>query len=121
MKTNSKSTKFTNLENLLSEILYKDTEAVLLETLKSFLKFKLDLEEIEANNFISQLKKLYPNSHQYTLEQILSSIKTNSLNIQNPFEDNILSDISHKKPSNDFDKSNTMYYIEIKYLNGFSK
>ena len=113
MKTIAKSTKYTNLDNLISEVLYKDTETVLMETLKSFLQFKLDLEIFEANKFTSHLKKSFPDLKKFTLKQILNSIKnTNSLDSSNPFENNILSDFPKIKALNDFDKSYMIYYID---------
>ena len=108
MKTNANSTKHANLEGLLSEILFKETEIVQNETLKSFLKFKLDLEEHEANKFISHVKKINPNSssNQFSLKNIISAIKSDAyLEASNPFENNIFSEIS-KKRSFDFDMSN---------------
>ena len=112
MRTFAKTTKFTNLENLFSEILYKETEAVVIETLKSFLKFKLDLEEFEANKFTSHLKKISPNSSHFTIKQLISSIKNvNSFDSSNPFENNILSDFPKVKSLNDFDKSKIFFYL----------
>lgn len=106
MKSNAKSTKFSNLENLISEVLYKDFEIVNTETLKSFLKFKLDLEESETNKFITHVKKSVPNASQYTLKQIITAIKNDgNQEALNPFENNIFSEISKKKSYPEFDIS----------------
>ena len=106
MRTNAKTTKYSNLENLISEVLFKDGEVVQNETLKSFLKFKLDLEEYETNKFISHLKKIYPNvNNQYTIKQLIASIKNEGgLDFPNPFENNIFSEMTRKK-SFEYDSS----------------
>ena len=99
MRTNAKTTKHSNLETLITEVLFKDGDTVQNETLKSFLKFKLDLEEYEANKYISHLKKIYPNvNNQYTIKQLIASIKNEAgLEFPNPFENNIFSEMTRKK------------------------
>jgi|LauGreDrversion4_2_1035121.scaffolds.fasta_scaffold637407_1 hypothetical protein len=106
MRNSAKTLKYSTLETLFTEVLFRDNENVQNETLKSFLKFKLDLEEYEANKFLSHLKKVNPSaSNQITMKQILSAIKQEGGNESiNPFENNIFSDFSRKK-SLDFDLS----------------
>lgn len=106
LKTNAKSTKFSNVESLLSEVLFKESDSVNTETLRSFLKFKLDLEEYETNKFLSHIKKTVPSSgNQHTLKQVLLAIKNDGSveNTTNPFENNILSEFAKSKSYNEFD------------------
>ena len=107
MKANAKSTKFSNLESLISEVLYKDVDIINLETLKSFLKFKLDLEDYETNKFIIHIKKITQNSNnQYTLKQIIYAVKNDgNLEATNPFENNIFSEMSKRKNYSEIDMS----------------
>jgi hypothetical protein len=111
MKSNAKSTKYSNIESLLAEVLFREVDQVNHETLRSFLKFKLELEEFEANKFLTHLNKVVPSkNNQYTLKQVLLAVKndgSNSLEMTgNPFENNILSDFSKKKSYSEFDMSN---------------
>lgn len=107
MKSNAKLSTHSNLESLFAEVLFKDVETVSTATLKSFLKFKLDLEESEANKFVSQVKNVNPNSKDiYTFKQVTSCLKENSMETTNPFENNILSDFSKKKSYVEIDQSN---------------
>jgi len=112
MRTNSKSSKFPNLEKLVSELLFKDIETASLETIKSFLKFKLDLDEQEASKFITHMKKINPNaSNQFNCKHLLSAIKSESnFESANPFENNILTDFSKKK-SYDVDMNKVSEWI----------
>jgi hypothetical protein len=99
MRNSAKALKFSTLETLFTDVQN--------ETLKSFLKFKLDLEEYEANKFLSHLKKVSPSaSNQITLKHVLSAVKQEvGMESINPFENNIFSEVSRKK-SLDFDISN---------------
>lgn len=107
MRNSAKALKFSTLETLFTEVLFRETDNVQNETLKSFLKFKLDLEEYEANKFLSHLKKVSPSaSNQITLKHVLSAVKQEvGMESINPFENNIFSEVSRKK-SLDFDISN---------------
>jgi len=112
MKSFAKSSKYNSLENLFAEVLFKEVETVQIETLKSFLKFKLDLDESETNRFVSHVKKFNSSSKElFTLKQITLCLKSeNSFDLTNPFENNILSDFSKKKSYIEFD-------LSILYLN----
>ncbi len=99
MRNGAKALKYSTLETLFTEVLFRDNDNVQNDTLKSFLKFKLDLEEYEANKFLSHLKKVNPSaSNQITMKQILSAIKQEGgVESINPFENNIFSEFSRKK------------------------
>ena len=107
MRSVAKTTKSLNLESLISEVLFKESETVNSETLKAFLKFKLDLEESEATKFLSQVKKVVPGANNnYTLKQVLLAVKNDGVaESGNPFENNIFQDFSKKKGFVEIDMS----------------
>ena len=123
MRTNAKQTKIPILEDLITNILYKDTELVGIDTINSFLKFKLDLDENEIFKFISIIKQNFPKHNQFSITQILSCLR-NQITTKdncNPFENNFYSDFSQKKIKSDDLDTSILEIIQTKPQNGFLK
>jgi hypothetical protein len=97
----TRSTKYTNLESLINETLFKDNDIVNLEIIKNFMKFKLDMEEFDIIKLLSHLKKFCDSKGNINNKQLNLALKGQSDNFYstNPFENNFLAD--YKKQSVD--------------------
>ena len=101
MKSNMlRSTKYTNLDLLINDFLFKENEIVNIEVIKNFLKFKLDLEEFEIGKLQIHLKRFCDSKGNINSKQLNLALKggqSESFYSTNPFENNFLTD--YKKQS----------------------
>lgn len=97
----TRSTKYTNLDSLIADTLFKDSDTTNIEILKNFLKYKLDMEDFEISKLTNHLKKFCDSKGNLNSKQLNQAFKPQSdqFYASNPFENNFLTD--YKKQNYD--------------------